>query len=123
MPYKDPNKQREYQRDWRAKRRAEWLAGKSCVDCGSIERLEIDHVDPTRKVSHKLWSWTQARREAELAKCVVRCAECHRERSAEQYSERYRQPLVHGTRHGYQTHGCRCDLCRQAQRVHNAKYG
>ena len=73
MPYKDPEKQREYQRQWMADRRAEWFSGKSCVDCGSTEALELDHVDPSIKIDHKVWSWSLERREAELAKCEARC--------------------------------------------------
>ena len=69
--------QREYQRKWVARRRAEWFADKACVDCGSIEELQLDHVDPALKVSHSIWSWSKARRDAETAKCVVRCRPCH----------------------------------------------
>lgn len=78
MPYADPERQREYMREWYARRRAEWFEGKVCVDCGSTDRLELDHVDPATKVSHRIWSWSKARREAELAKCVVRCHDHHR---------------------------------------------
>ena len=82
MGYKDPNKQREYQRLWMARRRSEWMeANGPCVDCGSSEALEVDHSDQTTKVEHKVWSWSKVRREAELAKCVVRCYDCHMAKS------------------------------------------
>lgn len=68
---------RQYQREWIARRRATWFKGKVCVDCGSVERLEIDHVDPETKIANSIWSWSEARRNAELAKCVVRCRPCH----------------------------------------------
>jgi hypothetical protein len=78
MPYKDAEQQREYMRLWMAKRRADWLAENGpCVDCGSAEQLEVDHVDASTKVSHRVWSWTAVRRAAELTKCVVRCLPCH----------------------------------------------
>lgn len=77
MPYKDPARQREYMRQWTERRRAEWFAGKSCAECGSTEDLELDHVDPARKVSHRVWSWAKERREAELAKCRALCGICH----------------------------------------------
>ena len=60
-----------------ARRRAEWFEGKSCVDCGGVADLRLDHVDASLKVSHRIWSWARERREAELAKCVVRCEPCH----------------------------------------------
>lgn len=81
VPYADPDRQREYQRIWRAHRRAEWFEGKVCVDCGGSRNLEVDHVDASRKVSHRIWSWTAKRRNAELAKCVVRCKPCHRQKA------------------------------------------
>ena len=62
---------REYKRRWAAARRAEWMAGKSCVQCGSTQSLEVDHIDPTLKVTHSVWSWSIPRRTVELAKCQV----------------------------------------------------
>ena len=73
-----PELQREYQRQWISRRRAAWLTAHGpCVDCGTWDDLQVDHVDATRKVSHNVWSWRRERREAELAKCVVRCEPCH----------------------------------------------
>lgn len=83
MPYKDPERQREYARKWMAARRAAWIgANGPCADCGSWENPEVDHVDPATKVTHNVWSWSALRREAELAKCVVRCTDCHKKKSA-----------------------------------------
>jgi hypothetical protein len=82
MPYKDPERQREYMRQWVASRRAEWLAMNGpCVDCKSWADLEVDHVDASAKVTHRVWSWSKVRREAELAKCVVRCTSCHQKKT------------------------------------------
>jgi len=78
MPYKDKDQQREYQNAWLQKRRQNWIdANGPCVDCGSTEDLEVDHVNTSTKVDHKVWSWREDRRLAELAKCVVRCHDCH----------------------------------------------
>ena len=83
MPYADPAVQREYQRKWIARQREEWFSlNGQCVDCGSSESLQIDHVDNTQKVSHRIWSWSRKRREEELAKCVPRCYPCHQKKSA-----------------------------------------
>lgn len=78
MPYRDPEAQREYQRKWMANRRASALEGKTCALCGSTDGpFDFHHVDPTQKLDHKVWSWTAKRRDAELAKCVVLCRDCH----------------------------------------------
>jgi 5-methylcytosine-specific restriction endonuclease McrA len=72
---------RAYQAAWMAKRRAGFFADKSCAACGSRERLELDHVDPSKKTSHSIWSWSPERREAEIAKCQVLCRPCHQLKS------------------------------------------
>jgi hypothetical protein len=68
---------------------AAYLREHPCVDCGEsdIRCLDFDHRDPTQKsmnVSamvflHVAWK----RIEAEIAKCDVRCANCHRKRTSE----------------------------------------
>src|SRR6202022_3269562 len=63
-----------------------YLLEHPCVDCGEtdITVLEFDHLrDKTQNVSALIRgtnSW--ARIEAEIAKCVVRCANCHRRETA-----------------------------------------
>ncbi len=76
--------QRAYQRQWMRDRRAEGLAamGGKCVRCGSKDRLEVDHIDPTSKVTHRVWAMGRAKREAELAKCQLLCRSCHQKKSA-----------------------------------------
>ena len=73
----NPDKQRAYQRGWLAGRKQAWFAGKSCVDCGATEKLELDHRDREQKVSHNIWSWSDERRVAEIDKCIVLCDDCH----------------------------------------------
>lgn len=69
------------------------LAG-GCIDCGYDaypEALDFDHLPGTDKqlaVSHLIsdgMGWTVI--EAEIAKCEVRCANCHRIRTAERNAE------------------------------------
>lgn len=126
MPYKDRSRQREYQKRWLAGRREAWLRQHGpCVRCGSSERLEVDHVDPEQKVSHRIWSWSKPRMEAELAKCQVLCRPCHVEKT-------HRQQwggIQHGRIATYQR-GCRCDECRgvnaarvRAQRRRPGRFG
>ena len=106
MPYKDKEKQREYQRLWSANRRKEWFdANGSCRKCGSSEGLELDHVDPSKKVTHKVWSWTESKRIEELDKCQVLCNKCHKDKTSEQRPE-----APHGNDVMYRS-GCRCKEC------------
>jgi hypothetical protein len=103
--FADRSVQREYQRVWIARRRAEWFAGKVCTRCGSSQDLELHHEDKGSKVSHRIWSWSQARRDAELAKCSPVCHDCH---SSHHAAEKMR--------HGVSRYkaGCRCEVCRAA---------
>ena len=55
--------------------------------CGSAEDLELDHLDPGKKVSHRIWSWSATRREAELLKCRVLCGSHHKEKSALEHAK------------------------------------
>jgi hypothetical protein len=106
MPYRDIEMQRRFQRERHAKIRAEFFAGKYCIDCGTTSRLELDHVDPTQKESHKIWTWSPERRAHEITKCVVRCHTCHVERHA-----KLMRKFVHGTATMYFKHDCRCADC------------
>lgn len=128
MPYADRERQREYRREWYAARRAAWFAANGpCAQCGSWERLELDHVDPATKVHHVIWSWSDARREAELAKCQILCVDCHDEKTAGEWHGRWNgnaQPhsvsSAPGTT-GYRR-GCRCGACCRAQSDYRAAY-
>lgn len=123
MGYLDPERQRAYLREWMRARRAEWLADKGCVWCGATANLQIDHIDRTQKVSHRVWSWSRPKRDAELAKCQVLCKPCHLRKTADER----RTPLVHGTNSGYSHKGCRCEDCRRAHalacRINRARPG
>jgi 5-methylcytosine-specific restriction endonuclease McrA len=117
MPYKDPAEQRKFQRIRAATRRAEEVErrGGKCIKCGSTLNLEFHHRNPQTKKDHKVWSWTQERREAELKKCDLLCKKCH---DVETAKERGYGIIVHGSLfRGYQN-GCRCPECRRA----NADY-
>lgn len=117
LGYVNKEQRNTYQREWVAQRRAQYLCDKACVDCGSRNDLEIDHVDKTQKVSHRIWSWSTQRREQELAKCVVRCRRCHQIKTLAHRTDR----AEHGTRSKYDF-GCRCENCREAQRTYNAEW-
>lgn len=60
-----------------------------CVDCGESDPvvLDFDHVvgEKVASVSKLFRSASKERIEAELAKCEVRCSNCHRKRTAKQF--------------------------------------
>ena len=102
MPYKDREKQKQYQRDHyrknkdsyikrhtqRRQDRKAWFLGVtkgiSCRLCGELERccLSFHHLDPSQKdqsVSKLLNDFRSKKRILEeVKKCVVLCENCHR---------------------------------------------
>src|ERR1019366_1029928 len=92
--------------------RMAWLSTHGPCACGSWLRLEVHHVDPSTKAGHTVWSWTSARREAELAKCVASCHTCHKE-----ITEAFLR-VGHGHIATYQR-GCRCEPCRAVKSTEN----
>jgi hypothetical protein len=69
----------------------DYLAKHPCVDCGESDSvvLEFDHVNPAEKraeiywLVHRTFSWSTIA--AEIQRCEVRCANCHRRRTAGQF--------------------------------------
>lgn len=104
---------RKYDREYLATRRASWFKGKVCAHCGTDKRLELNHKDPSTKVSHRIWSWSEVRRLEELAKCEPLCYTCHKEVTRQQFSK----PIMHGTYQGYRK-GCKEECCMEAMRQH-----
>ncbi len=110
LSYRDPEKQREaarrhYEqnrekmiaraREHTKRKRVElrawvrdYLATHPCVDCGEADPLvlEFDHRDPASKIGNigdivGRSGWGLPRLQAEIDKCDVRCANCHRRRT------------------------------------------
>lgn len=98
MPYRNRKDQLASQRrwyarnaqtkvDWQHRRRLEmkeWLATKKpmCAECGERRGpcLLFHHIDDDKEVdiSHAVHSgWSKTRIEAEIAKCIVLCGNCH----------------------------------------------
>jgi hypothetical protein len=114
VPYSDPQKQREYARkhyrdnkeaykqraanhtkQQRARLRKfiwDFLRKNPCVDCGEADPvvLEFDHRDPASKrfnignAASGAYSLKTVNRE--MKKCDVRCANCHRRKTAIDFS-------------------------------------
>jgi hypothetical protein len=65
-----------------------YLAEHPCVDCGNddVRVLDLDHRDPaTKRIAvGRLVGWADSweRVLEEISKCDVRCANCHRQRTA-----------------------------------------
>jgi len=117
MAFKNIEEQRNFQRHWVAKRRAEYihLHGGCCGSCSSKEDLEFHHRDRSQKLNHRIWSWRRVRIETELAKCELLCRTCH---GVETAKERAYYTSPHGTLTSYTNYKCRCAECRAA----NATY-
>ncbi len=113
----------EYHREYnirryhtRRQRAIEQLGGK-CVDCGSTTELEFDHtVREDKLFDSKRWMNVSLEKfQAEIEKCVLRCAPCHRIRTSEQL----------GVEHGGGISGkrnCKCEPCRERKREYMRNY-
>lgn len=68
---------------------AQYLANHPCVDCGESDAvvLEFDHVDRSTKRDSisRLRNSSLLAVKNEVLKCEVRCANCHRKRTAKQF--------------------------------------
>ena len=118
---RDPDKKRAYEREYHKRRyherretAVEQLGGK-CEACGTIEQLEIDHVDRSTKSFDlgSMWSVSQSRFDAELAKCQLLCKICHKKKTDKELTTR-----THGTHAMYRRGNCRCDVCIAANRAY-----
>lgn len=94
MPYKDPEARRKSHNAYIADKRVkvfQYLLDHPCIDCGEADPLvlDFDHRDPAEKhrgVSKMMAGTTSwGKIFEEIQKCDVRCANCHRRRTAEQF--------------------------------------
>ena len=104
---------KEYQKLRYKKRRdsAIQALGGKCVHCGSLENLELDHIDANTKtysVGKIIGGGNKAKVQAELAKCQVLCKDCHIKKS-------YAEGDLYSVEHGGGTSGkknCKCAPCK-----------
>lgn len=119
MPYKDKDAHREYQRKWVADRRALFFRDKSCVECSSTYDLELDHIHPELKFTHRIWSYSWERIMKEVAKCQILCHECHMKKCAKEKERKLK--VDHGFERTYRN-GCRCNKCKIAHKLSERPY-
>ena len=67
---------------WIKKRKETWFKQNGpCVKCNSWKNLELDHINPSTKITHRIWSRNEEFRKNELKKCQVLCKICHKEKT------------------------------------------
>lgn len=83
-----------------------FLGGK-CVECGSVDQLEIDHIDRSTKTAtvSKLWSMRRDTMLEELTKCQLLCGGCHQNKTSSELTVGHGGGLT-GVRN------CYCELCK-----------
>lgn len=103
-----------YIKEFRQRRKQEGkdILGGKCVNCGSKDNLEFDHIDPKTK----LFNITDCQKKKEIwlkevQKCQLLCKTCHSVKTAKEHSELRRKPIKHGTIWSYQGRNCRCGVC------------
>lgn len=112
-----------YMAERRKSRRAKLvdMAGGKCVECGSDDNLEFDHINPEQKTFNlsgcyldKAWSKIIE----EFEKCQLLCKDCHYQKSV---NSDWSKVVDHG---GGLTgkRGCYCELCGPLKNAYNKKY-
>lgn len=92
MPIRDPQQVRDARGRAQLRNRAfirEYLSTHPCVDCGETrwEVLEFDHIkDKKYSISNMIAKSSIATLSAEIEKCEVRCANCHRLKTMKQFN-------------------------------------
>ncbi len=96
--------------------------GSKCVRCGSVDGLQIDHIDRTKKMMNvERMTFVKAeRRQKELENCQLLCQDCHTIKTVTE--DLGRKFAEHGDQTMYRHYKCRCDKCKEGQRIRNKKY-
>jgi hypothetical protein len=97
------------------------MLGGVCVQCGSAQNLQFDHIDPATKsfiiATNLLRRLDILLREVE--KCQLLCVQCHLGKTASERSKH--TPQGHGVINTYNK-GCRCAQCREANTLWHRTY-
>jgi 5-methylcytosine-specific restriction endonuclease McrA len=93
-----------------------FLGGK-CANCGSLDELEFDHIDPKTKkfsIASKL-AMKYENLLIELAKCQLLCSACHRIKTSVEKSVEHGGGLTG-------KHHCKCHLCYEKKLAYMREY-
>ena len=105
------------------KNKAIQILGGKCVNCGSTERLQFDHINNDRDGQLGLISYlirmNWGRLVKELNKCQLLCISCHAIKTG---IDRSTKEAVHGLASTYNNRGCRCVLCKAANTEHTRQF-
>lgn len=92
--------------------------GGECVECGSEDRLEFDHIDRRAKafdIAKRLDSAPLDEIQAEIEKCQLLCRDCHKAKSDREQS----------VQHGGGASGkknCKCEPCKARKAEYMREY-
>jgi hypothetical protein len=100
----------------RRERRKNFFKDKICEFCSGTDHLELDHRVPSKKIDHKIWTWSEKNLLKEIKKCRILCRHCHRLRHLSSRRSK------HGTCGRYTRYSCRCKKCCAAKAQDNRKY-
>jgi 5-methylcytosine-specific restriction endonuclease McrA len=112
---------REYKIGYYRRRRDNYIAqlGGVCIECGTPDNLEFDHVDASQKLFDvsQIFNRSDAVIQEELTKCVLRCKIHHLEKT--------RELDLGAVEHGGGASGkknCPCSPCKAKKAEYMAQY-
>lgn len=110
---------REYnkRRYWKLKAEAHELLGGKCAECGSTDRLEMDHIDPSTKTVEvsRFCSMSRVRFLEELKLCQLLCYDHHKQKTVRERSVEHGGGLT-GKKN------CRCELCAPLKNAYSRQF-
>lgn len=120
--YNAYHKEYQLKRYHRRRNAAILQLGGKCISCSSYEELELDHINPKDKLFSiaKLWGLSEEKWQSEIAKCQLLCKTCHIDKTRKDNGHDSRH--THGTYACYRHGGCRCKLCKNANREAQKKF-
>lgn len=127
MPY-SKKKFAEYMRSYRKERYVERIAqareklGGKCSSCGSTDKLDFDHIDPSTKkkdTTFAAYHWSLKDFWEEVKKCQLLCHSCHNSKTLDQVGKKSAIG-THGTLSSYRY--CHCRFCKDAKRLYTIEY-